>query len=335
MNKLAAAAALAAVVCLVLCGCRKREPERFLVASEIAHFEIQGNGKTLNLPVFAGTLSTDEIARDVSLADYYYQKLSAVYEFKAFTFVNATTTETLLDRSGEFTAPQKVYEFQDSLSKIELWMTAFTSEKATCLFRLSDKKNGQVRDHAVEVPAGKSSSVGTLYDREKNRGHLIAVSALSLTVTPQVTVEQLTAFLKNKNTPRGGNAPEFFKSSDQRWMDELFGAQAVKLPVEPAIPAPDDTTKYIELDVPPTPIGSMMPEYSAAAKQSGIEGTVFVQAYINKNGEVKSAKIIRGLHADLDSAAVRAVYSTRFQPAMQKGNPVGVWVTIPFRFKLN
>ena len=177
--------------------------------------------------------------------------------------------------------------------------------------------------------------MGTLYDREHNRGHLIAVSALSLTVTPQLTVEQLTAFLKSKNTPRGDHAPEYFTAGDQRWMDDLFGAHAAKLPLEPPIPAPDDTTKFIELDSPPTPIGSMSPEYPASAKQSGIQGSVFVQAYIGKNGEVKATKVVRSLQVDLDSAAVRTVRATRFKPAMQNGNPVGVWVTIPFRFKLN
>ena len=140
MNRIIAIVACVAIVGGLIGGCKKREAERYLIVSEVTHFEIQGNGKTLNLPVFAGTLSTDEIARDVSLADYYYQKLSAVYEFKSFTFVNASVTETLLDQSGVLPAPLRVYEYQDSLSKIELLMTAFTREKATYLFRISDKK---------------------------------------------------------------------------------------------------------------------------------------------------------------------------------------------------
>lgn len=335
MNKIIAIIVCAVIAVGLIGGCKKRDSARYLVVSEVTHFEIQGNGKTLNLPVFAGTLSTDEIARDVSLADYYYKKLSAVYEFKSFTFMNASATETLLDQDGPLTAAQRVYEYEDSLSKIELLLTSFTREKAGYLFRISDTKSGQVRDHAVEVKSGQSASVGALYDVAHNRGRLVAISNFSLAVTRDLTPEQLTEFLENKNTPRGGKAPDYFTTGDQRWMNELFGVNAVKLPIEPPIPNPDDTTKFIKFDAPPTPIGSMIPDYSAAAKQSGIQGTVFVQAYISKSGEVKSAKVVRSLHVDLDSAAVRTVRATRFKSAMQNGNPVGVWVTIPFRFKLD
>ena len=331
--------ALLAVAAGAFFGCKGRENARFLVVSEATHFEIQGNGKTLNFPVFVGTLRTDNIARDVTLAEYYYAKLSSVYEFKAFSYMNGKVTETLLDREGKLTAPQPVYSFEDSSSRLELFLLSFTQTQASYLFRLSDKSGAQVRDHTVDVPAGKSASVGTLFDRAHNRGHLISISTLSLPVTPHTTAEQLAAFLQTKNAPRGGKAPEFFSAGDQRWMDEIFGSKGIKLPVEPPIPGAGDSTDSVVFDTPPAPVGGMQAlvervVYPLSAKNEGIEGRVFVMAFVGADGEVKSAKVVRGVRADLDSAALNAVRGVHFTPALQKENPVAVWITIPIQFTL-
>jgi len=339
MKKFFAAVALMTVAAGAFFGCKGREAACFLVVSEATHFEIQGNGKTLNFPVFVGTLGTDNIARDVTLAEYYYDKLSSVYEFKAFTYMNGKVTETLLDREGKLPAPQAVYSYEDSSSRLELFLLAFTRTQATYLFRLSDKAGGQVRDHTVDVPAGKSASVGTLFDRAHNRGHLISISTLSLPVTSQLTVEQLTAFLQTKNTPRGGKAPEFFPAGDQRWMDEIFGSKGLKLPVKPPIPRAGDSTDSVVFDTPPGPVGGMqalvdLVVYPPSARREGIEGRVFVTAFIGRDGEVRSVKVVRGVRADLDSAAVNAVRGVHFTPALQKENPVAVWITIPIQFTL-
>jgi TonB family protein len=339
MKRFFTATILLATLSGVLLGCKGREAARFLVVSEVTHFEIQGNGKALNFPVFAGTLSTDDIARDVTLAEYYYKKLASVYEFKSFTFVNTKASETLLDREGKLAAPQPVYAYEDSSSRLELWLISFTRTQASYLFRITDKFSGQVRDYTVEVPEGKSASVGILFDRAQNRGHLISISVLSLPITSQLTVEQFAAFLKKKNTPRGGKAPEFFPPGDQRWMDEIFGAKAVKLPIESPQPGSDDSTAVVEFDSPPHPVGGMqgladLIIYPPSAKKDSVEGRVFVQAFIGKDGTVTKARVIRGVRADLDSAAVHAVCSMRFSPALQAGNPVAVWITIPIQFIL-
>lgn len=340
MKKFSAVIALLAVAAAAFFGCKGREGTRFLVVSEATHFEIQGNGKTLNFPVFVGTLRTEAIARDVSLAEYYYDKLSSLYEFKAFTYMNGKVTETLLDREGKLVAPQTVYSYEDSSSRLELFLLSFTRTQASYLFRLSDKSGGQVRDHTVDVPAGKSASVGTLFDRVHNRGHLISISTLSLPVTSQLTVEQLTAFLQSKNTPRGGKTPPFFPAGDQRWMDEIFASKGIKLPVEPPTPGVGDSTNSVVFDTPPGPLGGMQAlvdrvVYPPSAKREGIEGRVFVTAFIGKDGEVQSARVIRGVRADLDSAAVNAVRGVHFTPALQKENPVAVWITIPIQFTLH
>lgn len=74
--------------------------------------------------------------------------------------------------------------------------------------------------------------------------------------------------------------------------------------------------------------------YPEIAKRAGIEGKVYVQAFIDENGGVVSAKIIKGIGAGCDEVALDAVKQTRFTPGRQRGKPVKVQVTIPIVFKL-
>ena len=83
----------------------------------------------------------------------------------------------------------------------------------------------------------------------------------------------------------------------------------------------------------PKRIAEVAPEYPEAARQAGIEGTVFVRALVGKDGTVTEATVLKGpdlLHA----AAIDAALKTKFTPAKQNGMPVSCWVQIPFRFEL-
>ncbi|MDD5089229.1 MAG: energy transducer TonB [bacterium] len=321
---------------VLLCLSCAKKTERYLLVSEVAHFEIQGDGKSLNLPLFAGTLRVEEILRDVKLAEYYYQKLSPVYDFKAFTFVGSCSRETLLDRAGELHAPQPVYEYEDSLARLDLSLIAFDENAATYVFRITDKLTGHVRDHEVTVPAGKSASVGGLFDREHNRGHLISISTLSLPITKTLEPAELADFLSTKNTPRGEAKSREFSPGDQKWMDELFGAGTYELSMK-KIRAADAP---VEFDTPPAPVGGMGAigqniHYPAAAREDGIEGEVIVEVSVNETGQVGDLRLLRGVRADLDSAAMTAVSGVAFHPAMSDGKPIAVRVAIPIRFRLN
>ncbi len=76
--------------------------------------------------------------------------------------------------------------------------------------------------------------------------------------------------------------------------------------------------------------------YPSEAKEHKIEGRVIVQFTINKNGYVKDAKVMRGLHPALDQEALRIIYSSpRWKPGKQRGHKVNVIQTFPVVFKLN
>jgi len=89
----------------------------------------------------------------------------------------------------------------------------------------------------------------------------------------------------------------------------------------------------------PEPIGGIQAiqqkiVYPEIAKRAGVEGKVYVLAFVDENGDVRDAKIIKGIGAGCDEAALDAVKKTKFKPGKQRGKPVRVQVSIPVVFKL-
>ena len=75
--------------------------------------------------------------------------------------------------------------------------------------------------------------------------------------------------------------------------------------------------------------------YPKAAKNQGISGKVYLLAYIDETGKVVSAKVLKGIGGGCDEAALEALKSVSFTPAMNKGKPVKVQVAVPVVFQLN
>jgi protein TonB len=114
----------------------------------------------------------------------------------------------------------------------------------------------------------------------------------------------------------------------------------------PSAPPPqqqDDEEEEIYFEVvedPPTIIGGMNSVrenlvYPDLAIRAGVEGTVIVLAYVNKDGVVTATEVLRGIGGGCDEAAMEAVKKVRFNPGMQRGKPVNVKVSVPVRFRLN
>ncbi|MCH7612999.1 MAG: energy transducer TonB [Candidatus Marinimicrobia bacterium] len=92
---------------------------------------------------------------------------------------------------------------------------------------------------------------------------------------------------------------------------------------------------YIPYDEPPYPLTPIRPKYPLFAMNGGVEGTVIVEVFVDKNGRVTETSIMKGIrHSSLNGAAIKAIKSTKFKPAKQKGEPVGVWISIPISFRL-
>lgn len=76
-------------------------------------------------------------------------------------------------------------------------------------------------------------------------------------------------------------------------------------------------------------------KYPPTAIRAGIEGRVTVQFIVDKNGDVKNPKVIRGIGAGCDEEALRVVSQAKFKPGIQRGRNVEVQMSLPILFKLS
>jgi protein TonB len=113
----------------------------------------------------------------------------------------------------------------------------------------------------------------------------------------------------------------------------------IEAPPPPKEEIEEEPTYFVAVEEMPGPIGGIKAiqekiVYPEIAKRAGVEGKVYVLAFVNEKGDVTKAQIIKGIGAGCDEAALNAVLKTRFTPGKQRGKPVKVQVSIPIIFKL-
>ena len=103
----------------------------------------------------------------------------------------------------------------------------------------------------------------------------------------------------------------------------------------PPLPRFGDYPPNPQVEQLPQAIEKVTPTYPDSARAAHIEGTVMVRALVGTDGLVKDAKVMAG-EGDpaLASAAVACVIRWKFTPAISKGRPVAVWVSVPVKFSL-
>ncbi len=97
------------------------------------------------------------------------------------------------------------------------------------------------------------------------------------------------------------------------------------------IPEPNT---FVPAEKYPEAVKRVEPDYPVVAVKAGIEGTVTVQVYVGASGRVRKAVVLKTSAEILNDAALAAASKWVFTPALMNRSPVGVWVSIPFRFKL-
>lgn len=82
-------------------------------------------------------------------------------------------------------------------------------------------------------------------------------------------------------------------------------------------------------------IGDNM-QYPSQARRMGIEGRVYVQFVVDKDGTVTDVTAVKGIGAGCDEEAVRVLKTApKFKPGKQRGRPVKVRMVLPIIFKLS
>jgi protein TonB len=78
----------------------------------------------------------------------------------------------------------------------------------------------------------------------------------------------------------------------------------------------------------------VQPKYPQDARKAGIQGIVLLQSLIDRNGNVKEIKIVKG-DPSLTSAALDAVKQWKCKPYRLNGQPVEVDTLVSVDFELS
>ena len=77
-------------------------------------------------------------------------------------------------------------------------------------------------------------------------------------------------------------------------------------------------------------------DYPSQARRMGIEGRVYVQFVVDKDGTVTEVKAVKGIGAGCDEEAERVLrQAPKFKPGKQRGRAVKVRMVLPIIFKLS
>ncbi len=75
--------------------------------------------------------------------------------------------------------------------------------------------------------------------------------------------------------------------------------------------------------------------YPEKARAAGIQGRVYIEFIVNKDGKVEEPRLIRGIGGGCDEEVLKAIKLMRFTPGVQNGNLVNVRMSQVVVFKMN
>ncbi len=148
---------------------------------------------------------------------------------------------------------------------------------------------------------------------------------------PKIKITLEPVLVKVAETDKGDVPPP---KEEEKWVK---GKVAKKGEVPP--PPIDDEIAWVDYDEPPLVVGGFgeivkVLEYPEVARKAGVAGTSVVVVQIDKKGRVIKAKIKESLHPDCDKAAIEALKSVKWKPAIKDDKPVKVWISVPVKFRL-
>lgn len=85
---------------------------------------------------------------------------------------------------------------------------------------------------------------------------------------------------------------------------------------------------------PPLPLFTPVPDYPDLMRIAGKEGIVILEAVIGPDGLVRDLRVLRGVNAVLDRAAMEGVKTWRYRPARVAGRAIAVYLTVTVNFRI-
>jgi protein TonB len=111
------------------------------------------------------------------------------------------------------------------------------------------------------------------------------------------------------------------------------GTKPIELPSPPPAPRAARPVRVGELLVAPKKLVDVRPVYPEFARIARVEGTVILEAVLDRRGRVSQVRVVQSSPL-LDQAAINAVRQWQYSPSTLHGQPVEVLMTITITFKL-
>jgi protein TonB len=115
-------------------------------------------------------------------------------------------------------------------------------------------------------------------------------------------------------------------------------------PGDDAVPEEKADEIFLIVEEQPIPVGGIAAfydfvgsnlQYPARAARMGIEGRVFVEFVVEKDGSLTNIRVAKGIGGGCDEEAVRVLAAApKWKAGRQRGNPVRVRMVMPIMFKL-
>lgn len=345
---------------------QKQSPTVVFYAAYI--FEAKSNGDKLEFPLLPGETAIATLDNFSETAPGYIQKLRSIYSFQHFSLLGMLGGSLSIDlrrgdgRSETITilgAKKHLFSLllscksipQEGLLPIRIEAQLDTLTKPDQKF--SDKNRIYLFKTLCTVKTGHPLVIGRpLHARgDQKRAIFVVFTPFFQQLTDANQYDKIVSDYRKvmrltmgKDDKRGRN---IFKKINQYFETNFKNKNLMRyeniissLPPPPPPPAREDMPVFVPFDEPPVPIGGFEVIqknliYPEAARKSEIEGRILVWAKINDLGEVVQTRIMTSLGpGGCDEAAMKAISSVKWRPAIHKDKPVTVWVAVPVDFKL-
>ncbi len=144
--------------------------------------------------------------------------------------------------------------------------------------------------------------------------------------------EFATTDIMSRASPIGGDGPDLGNFSNNIDIDQK---REVKIETKEKEPAPDD---FIAVEKEPgVDLGKLQKSivYPDLARRAGVEGRVVVRVLVGPDGKARKYFVESSDHELLNQAALDAIKNYGlFTPAIQNGQAILCWVSIPITFRL-
>jgi len=286
-----------------------RENHEFIVDSEIT-------GRGISIPDYKFVLLNQATGIQLSFTNNFnYSMLKS--RFKMMTCVRSSRYSLLKYLLGIVSMIFMVVVFACETQKQDMEIEGLSAESVA--FKIGEAGHGDKNSLLIVD--------GEVYSKEE-AGKINPDSIASVSVYKGEKAMELFAEKYGEKTVKEGVVVIKTKAAQAKIIKPSLNGEEVFFIVEdmPVFPGGETALKkYIAQSI----------KYPEESLNKGIEGKVFISFVVDKNGNVRNAKVVRGADPLLDEEALRVINSLpRWKPAMQKGERVNVAYTVPINFTL-